>query len=62
MIDDLLNNIPPQTPDDPTEDEALVYPVPENKRMSVGTPIGTPPSETDQGDEEVEREQTGIPD
>ena len=61
MEDDITTTIPPENPDDMSEDAALVYPVPEEKRLSVSTPIGTPPEETDQGDEEVTREQSGIP-
>jgi hypothetical protein len=45
----------------PDEETAGVYPVGEAQRIGVSTDLGTPPASTDQGDEEVEREQYGLP-
>ncbi len=58
-MDDITSN---PLPIDPDLGEAAVYPVPEDKRLGVSTDLATPPEATDQGDEEVTREQTGIPD
>ncbi|MBP9686442.1 MAG: hypothetical protein KBD66_01420 [Candidatus Doudnabacteria bacterium] len=41
--------------------EAAVYPAPDEKRIGVATDRGTPPGETDQGDEEAEKV-AGTPD
>lgn len=48
-------------PVDPDEESALTYPIPPDKHIGVSTDNSTPPEATDQGDEEVTREQTGIP-
>ena len=60
MDDNSLQTNP--LPIDPDLEEAAVYPVPENQRLGVSTDLSTPPEATDQGDEEVTREQSGIPD
>lgn len=49
-------------PIDPDLEEAAVYPVSEEQRLSVSTDLSTSPEVMDQGDEEVTREQSGIPD
>ncbi len=48
-------------PADPDAEEASVYPVPPNRHIGVSTDLSTSPETTDQGDEEVSREQTGTP-
>ncbi len=49
-------------PFDPDEEQALVYPIPENQHIGVSTDLSTPPEAMDQGDEEETREQSNIPD
>jgi hypothetical protein len=51
-------------PIDPDEEVAAVYPVPEDKRISVGDDVseGTDPVEMDQGDEEVGLQESGTVD
>ncbi len=58
--DDSLQENP--LPVDLDSEEALVYPIPDDKHIGVSTDESTSYEETDQGDEEVTREQTGIPD
>lgn len=55
---------PEPIPVDPydTDDAGLVYPVPEHKHLGVSTNSGHSADSMDQGDEEVTRETTGIPD
>lgn len=62
MNDDLIDDTIPQLPDDPAEETPLVYPIPDNMHIGVSTDRGTSPETTDQGDEEVLREQFGQPD
>lgn len=62
MDEDILDNLPPQSPDDPAEETPLTYPIPDNMHIGVSTNRGTSSAVTDYGDEEVEREQFGQPD
>jgi hypothetical protein len=48
-------------PADPDAEEAMVYPIPPDRHIGVSTDLSTPPENTDQGDEEETREQSGIP-
>lgn len=45
-----------------TDESAATYPAPDYKRIGVSTTHGTPPIETDQGDEEYEGRLYGSPD
>lgn len=54
--------IPDPSPINPDEEAAAVYPVPDDQHIGVSTDEGTDPNSIDQGDEEIRREQSGIPD
>ena len=56
-----IEDYPEPSPLDPDKDSAAVHPAPDDKRTGVRTDAGTPPQVTDQGDEEINREQSGIP-